>query len=109
MIENTSSMDRVVAPGSGFTRARVIAAGVILAVLIALAVAFPSIRRWSRGDRAGDASTLAFGVVTRGDLVRDISVQGRAGAAVDPALIRPARGAGALRAKTGGGGREGGG
>ena len=101
MIENTSSMDRVVAPGSGFTRARVIAAGVILAVLIALAVAFPSIRRWSRGDRAVDASTLAFGVVTRGDLVRDISVQGRVVAALHPTLISPAQGVVTLRTKAG--------
>src|SRR6266851_85144 len=101
MIENTSSMDRVVAPGSGFTRARMIAAGVILAELIALAVAFPAIRRWSRGDRAVDASTLAFGVVTRGDLVRDISVQGRVVVALHPTLISPAQGVVTLRTKAG--------
>ena len=101
MIENTSSMDRVVAPGSGFTRARMIAAGVILAVLVALALAFPAIRRWARGDRAVDASTLSFGVVTRGDLVRDISVQGRVVAALHPTLISPAQGVVALRTKAG--------
>jgi len=101
MIENTSSMDRVVAPGSGFTRARMIAAGVILVVLIALAFAFPAMRRWSRGDRAVDASTLSFGVVTRGDLVRDISVQGRVVAALHPTLISPAQGVVALRTKAG--------
>jgi len=101
MIENTSSMDRVVAPGSGFTRARMIAAGVIVAVLIALALAFPAIRRWARGDRAVDASTLAFGVVVRGDLVRDISVQGRVVAALHPTLISPAQGVVALRTKAG--------
>jgi HlyD family secretion protein len=101
MIENTSSMDRVVAPGSGFTRARMIAAGVILAVLIAIALAFPAIRRWSRADRAVDASTLSFGVVSRGDLVRDISVQGRVVAALHPTLISPAQGVVALRTKAG--------
>jgi len=94
-------MDRVVAPGSGFTRARMIAAGVILAVLVALALAFPAIRRWARGDRAVDASTLSFGVVTRGDLVRDISVQGRVVAALHPTLISPAQGVVALRTKAG--------
>lgn len=94
-------MDRVVAPGSGFTRARMIAAGVMLAVLIALALAFPAIRRWSRGDRAVDASTLSFGVVARGDLVRDISVQGRVVAALHPTLISPAQGVVTLRAKAG--------
>jgi HlyD family secretion protein len=101
MIENTSSMDRVVAPGSGFTRARIIAGGVILVVLIGLAVAFPAIRRWSRADRAVDASTLAFGVVMRGDLVRDISVQGRVVAALHPTLISPAQGIVTLRTKAG--------
>jgi HlyD family secretion protein len=101
MIENTSSMDRVVAPGSGFTRARMIAAGVILAVLIGIAFAFPAIRRWSRADRAVDASTLSFGVVSRGDLVRDVSVQGRVVAALHPTLISPAQGVVTLRTKAG--------
>jgi HlyD family secretion protein len=94
-------MDRVVAPGSGFTRARMIAAAVILAVLVALALAFPAMRRWSRGDRAVDASTLSFGVVVRGDLVRDISVQGRVVAALHPTLISPAQGVVTLRTKAG--------
>lgn len=94
-------MDRVVAPGSGFTRARMIAGGVILAVLVALAFAFPAMRRWARGDRAVDASTLAFGVVVRGDLVRDISVQGRVVAALHPTLISPAQGVVTLRTKAG--------
>jgi HlyD family secretion protein len=101
MIENTSSMDRVVARGSGFTRARMIAGGVILAVLIALAFAFPAMRRWARGDRAVDASTLSLGVVVRGDLVRDISVQGRVVAALHPTLISPAQGVVTLRTKAG--------
>src|SRR5437764_13285659 len=101
MIENTASMDRVVAPGSGFTRARMIAAGVILAVVVSLAFAFPAMRRWSRGDRAVDASTLSFGVVVRGDLVRDISVQGRVVAALHPTLISPAQGVVTLRTKPG--------
>ncbi len=94
-------MDRVVAPGSGFTRARMIAGGVILAVLVALAFTFPAMRRWARGDRAVDASTLAFGVVVRGDLVRDISVQGRVVAALHPTLISPAQGVVTLRTKAG--------
>ena len=100
-------MDRVVAPGSGFTRARMIAAGVVLAVIVALAFAFPAIRRWARADRAVDASTLSFGVVTRGDLVRDISVQGRVVAALHPTLISPAQGVVTLRTKAGSVVREG--
>ena len=101
MIENTSSMDRVVRPGSAFTRPRIIAAGVLLAVLIGLALAFPLIRRWARADRAVDASTLTIATVARGDLVRDISVQGRVVAALHPTLISPAQGVVALRTKAG--------
>jgi HlyD family secretion protein len=101
MIENTSSMDRAVAPGSAFTRSRIIAGGVVLVVLIGIAFAFPAIRRWSRADRAIDGSTLSIGVVTRGDLVRDISVQGRVVAALHPTLISPAQGIVSLRTKAG--------
>jgi HlyD family secretion protein len=101
MIENTSSMDRAVTPGSASTRARIIAAGALLAVLVALALLFPAIRRWSRADRAVDATTLTIGTVTRGDLVRDISVQGRVVAALHPTLISPAQGIVSLRTKAG--------
>lgn len=94
-------MDRAVAPGSAFTRPRIIAGGVVLVVLIGLAFAFPAIRRWSRADRAVDGSTLSIGIVTRGDLVRDISVQGRVVAALHPTLISPAQGIVALRTKAG--------
>ncbi len=94
-------MDRVVAPGSWFTRARIIAGGVIVAILVALAFAFPAMRRWARGDRAVDASTLSFGVVVRGDLVRDVSVQGRVVAALHPTLISTAQGVVTLRTKAG--------
>jgi HlyD family secretion protein len=101
MIENTSSMDRAVAPGSAFTRPRMIAGGAVLVVLLALAIAFPAIRRWSRADRVVDGSTLSIGTVTRGDLVRDVSVQGRVVAALHPTLTTPAQGIVSLRTKAG--------
>jgi HlyD family secretion protein len=94
-------MDRAVAPGSPFTRPRIIAAGAIVAAIIGIAVAFPAIRRWSRADRAVDATTLSIGTVTRGNLVRDISVQGRVVAALHPTLISPAQGIVTLRTKAG--------
>jgi HlyD family secretion protein len=94
-------MDRAVGPASPFTRPRMIAAAALLAILIGLAFAFPAIRRWSRADRAVDATTLAIGVVVRGDLVRDISVQGRVVAALHPTLVSPAQGIVALRTKAG--------
>jgi HlyD family secretion protein len=94
-------MDRPAGPVSPFTRPRMIAAGALLALLIGLAFAFPAIRRWSRADRAVDATTLSIGVVTRGDLVRDVSVQGRVVAALHPTLISPAQGVVTLHTKAG--------
>lgn len=101
MIESTSPMDRAVGPASLFTRARIIAGGSLLAILVGVAFALPAIRRWARADRAVDATTVAFGVVTRGDLVRDISVLGRVVAALHPTLVSPAQGIVALRTKAG--------
>jgi len=83
------------------TRPRIIAAAIVLAVLLAVAIAFPTIRRWSRADRSVDASTLTIGTVVRGDLVRDVSVQGRVVAALHPTLTSPAQGIIALRTKAG--------
>src|SRR5260370_38220400 len=99
MIENASSMDRPLAAPGGLTRPRVIAAAIIGAALIAVVLAFPAIRRWSRADRVVDATTLAIGTVTRGDLVRDVAVQGRVVAALDPPLVHPRPGVCSVRPK----------
>jgi HlyD family secretion protein len=101
MIENASSMDRTVARPRGLTRPRAIALGIVVVALIAIGVAFPSMRRWSNADRSVDASTLSIGNVTRGDLRRDVSVQGRVVAALHPTLVAPAQGRVSLRAKAG--------
>jgi HlyD family secretion protein len=98
MIENSSSMDHAVAPRRG-PRLLMAAAGVV--VLIVALAAFPAIRRWSRADRAVDGSTLRFATVTRGDLVRDLSVQGRVVASLSPTLFSSGQGIVALRTKAG--------
>ncbi|MCB1669964.1 MAG: efflux RND transporter periplasmic adaptor subunit [Gammaproteobacteria bacterium] len=46
----------------------------------------PVIQRWSQAQVSVDASRLRIAEVTRGDLVRDVSVQGRVVAAVSPTL-----------------------
>lgn len=101
MIENASSMDRPVAAAGRLTRARAVGLAVVVLAIVAGAVAFPSIRRWSRADRAVDSSTLAIGTVTRGDLRRDVSVQGRVVAALHPTLVAPAAGFVSLRTNAG--------
>lgn len=99
MIENSSSMDRPVAAQRSPRLIASIVAGVVL--LIALAFAFPSIRRWARADRAVDASTLRVANVTRGDLLRDLSVQGRVVASLSPTLFSAGQGIVSLRTRAG--------
>lgn len=100
MIQDTSSMDRpVVAARAPRT---VLVAGIAVAALIILAaVLFPSIRRWVSAEKAVDATSLRFGTVTRGDLLRDVSVQGRVVASLHPTLFSSGQGIVALQTKAG--------
>jgi HlyD family secretion protein len=97
---NTSSMDRPVAAGRNPRTLALLAAGVG-AVLILAAVLFPSIRRWASAEQAVDASTLRMAPVTRGDLLRDLSVQGRVVASLHPTLFSRGQGIVALRTRAG--------
>jgi HlyD family secretion protein len=99
MIQDTSSMDRPVAAARN-TRMLVIGIGAA-GLLVVAALLFPAIRRWVRAETSVDASTLRFATVTRGDLLRDISVQGRVVAALSPTLFSPGQGIVALRTKAG--------
>jgi HlyD family secretion protein len=100
MIENTSSMDR---PAASERSNKVLAAYVAIgaAVLAAGIVVFPSLRQWMRAERAVDATTVRFAVVTRGDVLRDLSVQGRVVASLHPTLFSPGQGIVSLRTKAG--------
>ena len=89
--DNTSSMDRPV------VGARVPKPLLFLgigggALLILAIVFFPSIRRWTSAERSVDASTLRIATVTRGDLLRDIAVQGRVVASLHPTLFSSGQG-----------------
>jgi HlyD family secretion protein len=99
MIENSSSMDRPVVAQRSPRLLAYIAAGIVLLIIVAIAA--PSLLRWNRADRAVDGSSLRFGTVTRGDLLRDISVQGRVVASLSPTLFSPGQGIVALRTRAG--------
>ncbi|MGD9020381.1 MAG: efflux RND transporter periplasmic adaptor subunit [Lysobacterales bacterium] len=74
------------------TRQWLILGGVAL-MLIALAwSALPSLHRWASSDVSVARDRLRLAEVTRSDLVRDVSVQGRVVAAVSPSLFAPADG-----------------
>jgi HlyD family secretion protein len=105
MIENVSSMDRAVEERSRSRRVPIFIAAVVL--LVALAATLPAAIRWFRAERSVDASSLRYATVTRGDLVRDLSVQGRIVAALSPTLFSPGPGIVTLTSRPGADVRQG--
>lgn len=100
MIRNTSSMDRPVVAARN-PKAVYLFGGIGAAVLVALVALFPMVTRWARADASVDSSTLRFATVTRGDLLRDLSVQGRVVASLHPTLFSPGQGIVSLRTRAG--------
>lgn len=60
--------------------------------VIALSIFYPYFSRWSDSSMSISADRIRIGLVTRGDFVRDLSIQGRVVAAVSPKLYSPAQG-----------------
>lgn len=92
MIQSSSTMDRPIEKSGRFSRKQKIWMVLAVALVVLGIVAYPSIRRWSVAEASIDVSRIRLGTVTRGDLVRDVSVQGNIVAAFRPTLITPARG-----------------
>ena len=99
MIHNASSMDRPVAAQRHPRWLIAAIAGAVVVLILALASS--AISRWVRADRSVDASALRLGTVTRGDLLRDLSLQGRVVASLSPSLFSPGQGIVALRTRAG--------
>lgn len=84
MIRDTSAQDQVLArPRSAAWRRWLWPALIALAVLLGIAFAA---RGWIAGSRSFDAQRVRIATVSRGDLVRDISADGRLIAANSPTL-----------------------
>lgn len=73
-------------------RKRLILGGVGVAVLAALWVTIPTVQRWANASVSVPVDRVRIATVQRGDLVRDVSVQGRVVAAVSPTLYASASG-----------------
>jgi HlyD family secretion protein len=101
MIENLSTMDKVIEKPKGLSRRSLILIGAGLVALLLFALALPMLSRWSRAERSIPAATIRIGEVTRGTLVRDTSAQGRIVASLHPTLFSPAPGIVTLAAKAG--------
>jgi HlyD family secretion protein len=84
-ITDTSAQDVKLEPRNPRKRGIAIAAG-SLVFIAAILVAAPSVKRWADASISVPYERVRIATVTRGDLVRDVSVQGRVVAAVSPTL-----------------------
>ena len=91
MIEDTSGQDRVLSPKRRW-RFPVIGGLVGLAVAIVLLASIPALRRIGNVEHAIEANRLSYATVVRGDLVRELGVEGRIVASSYPTLYSPVRG-----------------
>jgi len=101
MIHSSSAMDHPIERRGGFRRKAILPAAVGAIVVAAAVLAYPSASSWWSAERSFDASRLRFGAVTRGDLERDVSAQGRVVAAFHPTTSSPAAGIVSLKARAG--------
>jgi len=90
-IADTSSQDIKLAPPDPW-RKRLLLAGVGVALIALTTVAIPWVQRWANATVTVDMERVRTATVERGDLVRDVSVQGRVVAAVSPTLYATAPG-----------------
>lgn len=84
-ITDTSAQDIVLAPKSSSAKYLYSGAGLIVVAVAAVFLA-PVVERWSLAQESVSGERLRIATVTRGDFVRDISIQGRVVAAVSPTL-----------------------
>lgn len=84
-ISDTSSQDVTLSPATG--RKKFIVISIVVALLLLAWVTVPAVQRWSQAQQSVSAERLRFAQVTRGDFVRDVTVQGRIVAAVSPTLF----------------------
>ncbi len=90
-ISDTSGQDVQLAPRSHNKR-NIIGGTAVLGLLAALWIIVPAFGRWATASVTVPLDRLRIATVVRGDLVRDVSVQGRVVAAVSPTLYASAAG-----------------
>lgn len=101
MIRDAAMMDRPVDRRRWTDRKLALLIAGTAALAVCLVFLVPLARRWARAERAVDASRLRIAEVARGDLERDLPVQGRVVAALHPTLYSPAQGIVILLVKPG--------
>lgn len=90
-ITDTSAQDTIITRKTSPKKYVVIGVAFLLLV-ISLVLLYPHFSRWSASTMSVAADRIRIGTVTRGDFVRDLSIQGRVVAAISPKLYSPAQG-----------------
>jgi len=99
-ISDTSAQDVQLAPKDP-RRKRWMFAGAGAGVIVIVLLAAPSVTRWASATASVPYDRVRTAVVAKGNLVRDVSVQGRIVAAVSPTLYATASGSITLRVVAG--------
>lgn len=99
-ISDTSGQD-VAVQEKPKSRQRILLGSIVLVVGIVMWLAVPAVQRWAGSSVSVPKDRLRLAVVTRADLVRDVSVQGRVIAAISPSLFAPADGTITLQVEAG--------
>jgi HlyD family secretion protein len=90
-IADTSSQDvKIESKPKG--RQRLLMGAGVLVIVLAIWLVLPSVQRWAGSSISVPLDRLRLAEVTRTDLVRDVSVQGRVVASVSPSLFASAAG-----------------
>lgn len=90
-ISDTSGQD-VAVQEKPKSRQRLLIGSIVLVLGLVLWLTVPTVQRWAGSSISVPKDRLRLAVVTRTDLVRDVSVQGRVIAAISPSLFAPAGG-----------------
>ena len=104
MIRDTAAMDRPVgkreAQKRRLPRFAIVGGAVLLLVAAGLTLG-PSLSGWFAAERSYDREGVRFASVTRGDLTRDLTAEGRVVAAFSPTTSSPEQGIVQLRVQAG--------
>lgn len=99
MIRDTSGQDQVIAQEPVWRRKKLVVGAVVgMALVIA---SFVLVRGFSNSSKSINSARIKVAVVTRGNLVRDVAVNGRMVAAISPTLYSTAPSTVTLKVKAG--------
>ncbi len=101
MIRDTSGQDELIEKRTGITRTRIAMMLGGMVVIACVVFVLPSYQDWASAEQTISLDRIRLATVTRGDLTRDVSAQGKVVAAIKPTLFSPASGTATLLVQAG--------